>query len=146
LGVYADTSFLVSLYTSDSNSEEAFALSSAATAIFSITPFGEAEFVNTIELRVFRKEVSSAQAERSLQDFQRDLDARSFLEQRPIPSACFEQAFLLSRRHTRLLGTRGVDILHVAIALELKTSVFYTFDRGQAKLAKRAGLPVRPGR
>ena len=33
-----------------------------------------------------------------------------------------------------------MDVLHVAIALELHASTFLTFDRGQTKLAKLAGL------
>jgi predicted nucleic acid-binding protein len=111
-----------------------------------VTPFGESEFVSIVELRVFRKEISSVQAERSLRDFQKDLDAGSFLKGHPLPAGAYERAVLLSRRYTRQMGTRGMDVIHVAVALELGAEVFYTFDKGQAKLARRAGLAVRPGR
>jgi hypothetical protein len=47
---------------------------------------------------------------------------------------------------TRTLGSRTLDILQVAIALELDAEVFFTFDKDQATLAKRAGLAVRPRR
>jgi predicted nucleic acid-binding protein len=143
---YADSSFLVSLYTQDANSEEAaHALLNRAVPIL-VTPFGEAEFVNSIEQRVFRKETGTAQAENSLRAFQADLDTASFLIGRPVPNATYQRAILLSRQHTRTLGTRGMDVVHVAIALELKVTDFFTFDKDQAKLAKRAGLTVRPGR
>jgi hypothetical protein len=32
----------------------------------------------------------------------------------------------------------------VAIALELRADMFFTFDRRQSKLARRAGIIVRP--
>ena len=143
---YADTSFLVSLYTPDANSEEAFALFAKGANLFVWTPFGEAEFVNAIELRVFRKEISPAQADRSLADLQRDVDAGAFGASRAVQASSYERALLLSRRFTRQLGTRGMDVIHVAIALEEGAEVFYTFDRLQRRLAERAGLTVRPGR
>ncbi len=143
---YADSSFLVSLYTQDVNSRKAaHALPDRAAPIL-ITPFGEAEFVNSVEQRLFRKEISIAQAESSLQAFQRDLNSALFLIGRPVPGSAYERAILLSRQHTRVLGTRGMDVIHVAIALELTATDFFTFDKDQAKLAKRAGLTVRPGR
>lgn len=111
-----------------------------------VTPFGESEFVNSVELRVFRKEISAAQAERSLQDFQKDLNAGLFLVGRPVPADTYERAQLLSRRYTRQIGVRGMDVIHVAIALEVNAEAFLTFDKNQANLATRAGLTVRPRR
>jgi predicted nucleic acid-binding protein len=143
---YADTSFLVSLYTQDTNSIEATRVLLDREAAILVTPFGEAEFVNSVEQRVFRKEIGSSHAESSLHAFQRDLDAASFLIGRPVPGPTYDRAISLSRRHTRSLGTRGMDIVHVAIALELEVTYFFTFDKDQAKLAKRAGLTVRAGR
>ena len=143
---YADTSLLVSLYTPDSNSEAASALFRELDDLVFITPFGESEFVNSVELRVFRKEISSAQAEISLREFQKDLDARSFLAGRAVPPGTYERAQLISRRYTRQLGVRGMDVIHVAMALEVRVQMFLTFDKNQANLAKRAGLTVRPGR
>ena len=42
----------------------------------------------------------------------------------------------MSRQTTARLGTRTVDLLHVAIALELNVDCFYSFDRQQRKLAQ----------
>ena len=39
-----------------------------------------------------------------------------------------------------------MDVIHVAIALEVRAEVLYTFDRLQGKLAQRVGLAIRPGR
>jgi predicted nucleic acid-binding protein len=49
----------------------------------------------------------------------------------------------LARKHTALLGTRTLDTLHVAAALELKSERFLTFDERQAKLAKAIGLKLK---
>lgn len=143
---YADTSFLISLYTQDANSGQAAAMILERREPILVTPFGEAEFVNSIEQRVFRKEIIPAQAETSLRVFQGDLDSGSFLTARPVPAPAYDRAVLLSRQHTRSLGTRGMDVIHVALALELHASDFFTFDKDQAKLARRAGLTVRPRR
>jgi predicted nucleic acid-binding protein len=40
------------------------------------------------------------------------------------------------------VGTRTLDTLHVASALELRATEFWTFDDRQAKLAKAVGLKV----
>jgi len=48
----------------------------------------------------------------------------------------------LGRRYGPQLGTRTVDTLHVACALELKAERFWTFDERQAKLARARGLKI----
>jgi predicted nucleic acid-binding protein len=54
------------------------------------------------------------------------------------------EAERLSALHSERLGTRILDILHVAAALVNGSRVFITFDIRQAKLAKAAGLKVKP--
>ncbi len=49
---------------------------------------------------------------------------------------------MLARTYVAKLGTRTLDSLHVAAALELKAERFWTFDERQAKLAKAVGLKV----
>jgi predicted nucleic acid-binding protein len=45
-------------------------------------------------------------------------------------------------KHTRSIGCRSLDILHVASALELEIRHFATFDTRQQQLARAAGLRV----
>ena len=42
------------------------------------------------------------------------------------------------------LGTRTLDLLHVAAALVLKPDVFSTFDKRQRKLARMQRLRILP--
>jgi len=57
-----------------------------------------------------------------------------------MPENAFELCADLARRYGPKLGTRTLDSLHVATALELKAEQFWTFDQRQAKLAKAVGL------
>jgi predicted nucleic acid-binding protein len=146
VSAYADTSFLVSLYVPDVNSADAARLIRESDDKLFVTPFNEAEFTNTIELRVFRKDASQADAEASFQSFRADVAAGSVLVRTAVPGSAYARSVLLSRQYTRELGTRALDVLHVAIALELGVRHFFTFDKPQAKLAKRCGLSIRPRR
>ncbi len=138
---YIDSSFLVSLYSSDLNSQGAVKAIQAATADLIITTLGELEVVNAFGLRVFRKEISTAQSEASLRDFEKDLRAGVFrLHQ--VPEPAFDRARQFSRQTTPKLGTRTADLLHVAAAVELGAERLYSFDKSQRKLAQTVGLKV----
>jgi predicted nucleic acid-binding protein len=140
--VYADTSFLISLYTPDANSTR------AATAMKDIqepqllTPFGELELMNALELRVFRRELKASQREAARSAFREDLEAGIY-SIRPLTTATFQMAHRIARSHAPKIGARTLDILHVASALVFEVSRFYTFDKRQADLASNAGLKIR---
>lgn len=139
--IYADTSFLVSLYSPDVNSAVAVRTMQASSGDRLVTTFGELEVVNAMQLRIFRKEVSAAQAQSSLDDFEKDLRTGVF-QLRGLPEPLFEQARQLSRRTTAKLGTRTADLLHVAAALELGADYLYSFDQQQRKLAQAVRLKL----
>jgi predicted nucleic acid-binding protein len=141
LKIYADASFLVSLYSPDANSIAAARTMQASNGDRFVSVFGELEVVNAIGLRVFRKEVSATQAQSSLNDFEKDLRAGVF-QLRPLLEQVFERARQLSRQTTPKLGTRTADLLHVATALELSADYLYTFDQQQRKLAHTVHLKL----
>ncbi len=139
--IYADTSFLISLYSLDANSAAAGQTMRASRADHYITVLGELEVANALELRVFRKELSASQVQSSLNDFEKDT-RDGVLLLRPLPEQVFERARRLSRQTTARLGTRTADLLHVAAALELAVDYLYSFDRQQRKLARVVGLKL----
>jgi predicted nucleic acid-binding protein len=106
-----------------------------------VTTFGELEVVNAFRLRVFRKEVSPAQAQSSLSDFEKDLGS-GILRLRQLQETFFERARQLSRQTTAKLGTRSADLLHVAAALELGVDCLYSFDAQQRRLARAVRLKL----
>ncbi|MGH9609315.1 MAG: PIN domain-containing protein [Bryobacteraceae bacterium] len=59
-----------------------------------------------------------------------------------LPELAFEVCCRLARRHAARLGSRTLDALHVASALELKAERFWTFDERQEKLARAEGLKM----
>ena len=138
---YADTGFLVSLYGQDSNSAMATSLV-RSKPMFLLTSLGEVEFTN-VELRVFRKEWTRREA-RSVRDVFQQHQAAGVFRPAPLGSEIWEKALALSRGHRAKLGTRTLDLLHVASALILKPDVFYTFDKRQRALAKTQRLRILP--
>jgi predicted nucleic acid-binding protein len=140
LKVYADPSFIVSLYSPDANSAAAAHIMQALPADRFVTTFGELEVVNAMGLRVFRKEVSPSQAHSSLSEFEKDLRDGIF-QIRELTDAILGRAHQLSRQ-TAKLGTRTADLLHVAAALELGADSLYTFDLHQRKLAQTLRLKL----
>ena len=59
-----------------------------------------------------------------------------------MPEYAFERCAELARQHWPKLGMRTPDSLHVASALELKVTRFWTFDGRQAKLTKGERLEM----
>lgn len=141
MSVYADTSFLVSLYVLDANSERAAAHIQQAKFPILLTSFGELELINAISLRLFRKELVPSEVKAARALVQKDL-VDGVLLIKPLTMGIFEKATQMARRRTPHLGTRTLDILHVASALELKAEMFYTFDRNQERLARAEGLLI----
>lgn len=111
---------------------------------FPLTSFCQLEITNAVELRVFRHEITATDAKHVLANLAGDV-ASGFLRSTPTPTAVYDQAVRLSRRHTAALGNRTLDILHVASALVLGLPAIYTFGRRQAQLSRAAGLktPIR---
>lgn len=141
--IYLDTSFVVSLYSKDVNSVAAISLLQTISDNLLITTWVEFEAVNAFGLKEFRNEVTTSQAEASLQNFERALSSKA-LELRALPESSFERGRRLSRQFTPDLGTRTADLLHVAAALELGASCFYSFDIQQRKVAEAVGLTLNP--
>jgi predicted nucleic acid-binding protein len=139
---YADTGFLVSLYGQDDHSSAATALVRSKPT-FILTVLGEAEFTNALELRVFRREWTRRQA-RSVHELFLQHQAAGIFRPEPLDLQVWEQALVLARRHSAKLGTRTLDVLHVASALVLRPEAFYTFDKRQHQLAKAVRLRVLP--
>ena len=139
--VYADTSFLISLYSPDANSMAAARTMQVSSGDHYMTVFGELEVINALELRIFRKELSAAQVQASMKDFEKDV-RDGVLQLRPLSDQVFERARQLSRQTTARLGTRTADLLHVAAAVELGVNFLYSFDQQQRKLAQSLRLKL----
>jgi predicted nucleic acid-binding protein len=135
---YPDTSFLVPLYLVDKHTAKA-QQQMARQPVVVITAFHRAELTHAIYQHVFRRQISLDEARVALANFERDcLDGIWAVASQP------EQAFRtcaeVARRHVAVLGTRTLDSLHVASAIDLKADSFWTFDERQKRLAEAEGL------
>jgi len=140
--VYADTSFLASLYFLDIHSAEAERRVRQVSPIFFLTPLTELELVNALQLRVFRGEASSSEIRAAKSDLEKDVGNGVFATV-PMPMETYELARRFATKRTSAIGARTLDILHVACATLLGVDEFWTFDARQAALAKAEGLKRR---
>jgi len=141
---YADTGFLVSLYLKESTSVRARASIQAYAVPLPITPLGMLELRNALNLAVKWRRITTAERDTIWQDVETDI-AGGFLQQTPMASAeLHAKARELSDRYTPTVGTRSLDLLHVAAALLLEAETFFSFDERQRQAALGEGLEVKP--
>jgi predicted nucleic acid-binding protein len=138
LSIYPDTSFLMSVYIVDRHSAIAHPRMAMRPSVF-VTPFHRAELANAMYQQVFRGQILLIQANLAHANFERHCRSGSWAVT-DWPDSVFATAVRLARRHGPTLGVRTLDTLHVAAALELKASRFWTFDDRQATLAEAEGL------
>ncbi|MFV1996057.1 MAG: type II toxin-antitoxin system VapC family toxin [Verrucomicrobiales bacterium] len=142
--VYADTSFLVSLYGRDASSAEAQQMAVTLESPFAFTLLHRHEARNALRLAIFRKDITPNECKAVLAAMGDD-EKSGVLANTPFAWAeVFDQAETLSASHTPKLGTRAMDILHVAAAEVLGIREFLTFDTRQKALARKIGMTVRP--
>lgn len=89
---------------------------------------------------VFRKDISTAQFAAALADLDSDLKSQRVVMVDLLWRAAIDRAVELSREHTPELGSRMLDVLHVASALELGAKNMISYDERQIELANTAGL------
>jgi predicted nucleic acid-binding protein len=140
LKVYADSSFVVTLYVKSQHSAAADTLLMQKPRFY-LTPFLLAEWAHALAGQVFRGQMSISEMQRVDLAFEQDR-RNSLWINAPMPEGAYDICTDLARRHGTELGMRTLDSLHVACALELKAERFWTFDERQAKLAKAQGLKV----
>lgn len=141
--IYLDSSFVVSLHFRDANSAAARSLIRGAAKPVLISSLVEVETVNAFCRRVFRKQMTLANMQNAVRDLETDIKS-GVLSFQFFPDAAFSRAKVLAQTLTPSIGVRAADLLHVAAAMEIGTSAFYTFDEKQYKTAQAAGLAVNP--
>jgi predicted nucleic acid-binding protein len=142
MSAYADTGFLCSLYAPDANSAKANAKMRPESVPLWFTWIHQVELRNAMRLRVFRKEITMRQKDASLNLVLADVAQGILAASAPDHGRLVLEAERLSASYSERLGTRSLDILHVAAALVLGERTFLTFDRRQASLARAVGLHV----
>ena len=144
MNAYADTGFIVSLYKAETTSAAAAAIMKPLQPPIWLSPLGELELHNAFQLALFRGDLDPASALRKKQLFAGDL-AKGIFAILPVPAATlYPMAIALAERHSATLGTRSLDLLHLAADLFLKADLFLSFDERQRKAAEMEGMRVNP--
>ena len=87
-----------------------------------------------------RKEIDEVVARAAVADFETDVREGRLAIVDVLWRRTLDLAAELSTQHTAVLGTRTLDVLHVATAVTLEAKRFVSYDDRQAALAKAAGL------
>jgi predicted nucleic acid-binding protein len=142
LNVYADSSFLASLYIQDSHLHEARKWLLQKPQVF-LTPLHRAELAHSIYFQVFRQRIRIVEAQLAWEAFENDCSV-GLWRKVSLPTEAWDHSADLARKRGPALGIRTLDSLHVACALDLRAQKFWTFDDRQARLAEAVGLDTTP--
>ena len=141
---FADTGFLASLYLKESTSARARAAMQGAPVPLPLTPLGALELRNALNRAVHRQRISIADRDALWRDVETDI-TNGFLVPTPVASSDLHaKARELSDRYTATLGTRTLDLLHIAAALLIEANLFFSFDERQRQAASGEALEVKP--
>ena len=140
--VYVDPSALARVYVHQAGSREICAWRAKIAGALPVTHHGRTEVINAICRCAFLGHLDQTELEEALTDFLADFSQGRLHQADILWRAALNRAAELSRQHTPKLGSRALDVLHVACALELKLRHFLTFDERQQKLAAVAGLKL----
>ena len=137
---YVDPSALLKLYIHEPESVAMNTWRRRTRGALPLTPHGQLEIVNGICLAAFRRTIDDIAMRDALASFDEDLTEGRYEPADVLWRATLKRASEISRGHTRALGCRTLDVLHVATALELGLRTFVTFDHRQRRLARVTGL------
>ena len=140
--IYADPSALLKLYLHEPESRGMAAWRGTIKGPLAVTHHGRVELANGIALAAHRGLIDERACDAALAALDDDFEqGRHVLADLPW-RAVLRRAADLSREHSRTLGTRTLDVIHVASALELGAKIFVTFDHRQQCLVRTTGLKV----
>ena len=140
--IYVDTSVVVKLYIREKYSREASNWLKENNESLPLTSFHELEFINALQLKQFRAEISPDETRLIMTRFE-EHEKNGIYYRPPLDwSTIFIQAIALSKKHSASIGSRALDIIHVVSALQINADRFLTLDHRQSKLAVSAGLKI----
>ncbi len=140
--VYVDTSVIVKLYIKEEYSRDTSSWLKENDEALPLTSFHELEFINAIHLKQFRAEINLDETRLIMSRFEKHEKSGIYYRPQLDWSAIFIRTIDLSKKHSAIIGSRSLDILHVASALSINADRFLTWDSRQTRLAALAGLKI----
>ena len=140
----ADSSLIVALYLAEVDSARADAACASVAAPILLTDWHRVEIPNAFQRAVKNARITDAQAAQLWQDFTTDIAAGRFEIVSLDHTAVLARTLVLTQKHTATTGTRSLDLIHIATALEIGAVEFLSFDHRQRQAANAEGLKVTP--
>ncbi len=142
--ICCDTSFLISLYGADANTNRARTFAANLKRPLAISSLNQYELEQALNLLMWRKALPFAESLQIKTALASDCASGSVLVEPCNLANVLMEAGRLSAKYTATAGYRSMDILLVAAALELRADHFLSFDAKQRILAKAVGLKLNP--
>ena len=137
-----DTSVIVKLYIREEYSQDTSNWLKKNDEALPLTSFHELELINAIHLKQFRAEITLDETRLIMSRFEEHEKSGIYYRPQLDWPAVFIHAIDLSKKHSAIIGSRSLDILHVASALSINADRFLTLDDRQNTLAALAGLKI----
>ncbi len=139
---YVDPSALRALYLHDERSARFCKWRQRLRGQLPLTRFGRAEVANSLWLAVNRGLIDANLAQAAMADLDADVAQGRLALVDALWRRTLDTATELSQAHTAKLGTRTLDVLHVATAVVLAVTHFVSYDVRQLALAEAVGFKV----
>lgn len=139
---YLDTSSLIALYYPEGKTGVLMAHLRHRSLPLLFTWLHEVEFTNGLQLKLFRKEATAAAVASTLDALRVDGESGVLHRAQPSWPTVLATTLRLSMEYSSTLGTRTLDLLHIAAAITLEATEFVTGDDRQARVATKEGLNV----
>lgn len=140
----ADSSLVVALYLNEADSPRADAACASVPPPIRLTDWHRVEISNAFQRAVKNGRITSEQAALLWQNFTEDVAMGRFEISQVDHAAVLARTLTLTRKHTASTGTRSLDLIHIASALEIGATDFLSFDNRQRQTAAAEGLKVMP--
>ncbi len=141
--IYCDTSFLISLYVGDSHSRETERHLATCSDPLVWTKWHGLEFRTGLEARVGRGLTRHDEANRIFDLLSKQRSPAGIYESCSVNwRAALDEATRLAADYGEKFTSRSLDVLQVAICVQLEVEQFWSFDTRQNDLAETVGLSV----
>ena len=142
MSLYYDSGVLVKLYVREEMSDAVTAFVARRAEAITVNGLHELEIRNALRLKRFRSELDAEQLAASMAMLAGDIARRRLIRGAFDWRLVREEAERLSGTATTTVGTRTIDLLHVAAALDEGVTGFVSLDHRQCAAARLAGLEV----
>ncbi|MFD2256738.1 type II toxin-antitoxin system VapC family toxin [Luteolibacter algae] len=142
--IVCDTSVFISERVGDFHRDKALALIETTSSPILVSRLNRLEFTTVICRLEGEGNLTAVQARDVLHIFEKHIDDGILRLVETDEARLWNRALALGKQYSGTLFVRSLDVLQVALALEIGARTFWSFDAKQRKLAEAVGLTINP--